>query len=95
MSDFAWYSEISYSSDLTQGDLLVQCPIPFPNASMYKAILENEATAEAPIDIKLGNLVVLSQACDLVNEKFQKIIRTTKNIFDRGQKPPVPPEVNC
>ena len=45
MSDFAWYSRMSYSSDLTQGDLLMQCPIPFPNASMYKAILENEATA--------------------------------------------------
>ncbi len=74
MSDFAWYSRMSYSSDLTQGDLLVQCPIPFPNASMYKAILENESAVEEPVDIKPGNLVVLSQACDLVNEKVDTVV---------------------
>ncbi len=74
MRDFAWYSELSSSSDLTQGDLLVQCPIPFPNASMYKAILENEATVEEPIDIKPGNLVILSQACDLANEKLDTVV---------------------
>ena len=74
MSGFAWYSKMSYSSDLTQGDLLVQCSIPFPNASMYKAILENEATVEDPVDIKPGNLVVLSQACDLVNEKLDTVV---------------------
>jgi len=28
----------------------------------YKAILENEATVEELVDIKQGNLVVLSQA---------------------------------
>ena len=53
---------------------MVQCPIPFPNASMYKAILENEATVEEPVDIKPGNLVVLSQACDLVNEKLDTVV---------------------
>ena len=80
MPDFPWYSDVSYSADLNQGDLLADCPIPFPHALMYQAILESDGTTEEsisvekPIEIKNGNLIVLSQACDLQNEKLDTVV---------------------
>jgi hypothetical protein len=72
--DFNWYKEISFSTDLTQGDIITDCNIPLPNTSIYDAILENTEEVKAGIEITIANVIVLSQACDIANSKITNIV---------------------
>ncbi len=72
--EFFWYETIQTSDDITQGDLIDNCPIPIPNQSLFLSIIESKEEVEEPIDVKQANIVVLSQACDILNEKVDSIV---------------------
>ncbi len=72
--DFTWYTELYSSNEITQGDILTNCTLPIPNVSIYEAIIQEKEEVDEPIDIKSANLIVLSQACDILNEKIDSIV---------------------
>jgi hypothetical protein len=71
--EYEWYSDISENSDIEQGDIVERCNIIMPNERHYSAILNNDENNE-PLDIKEIDGIVLSQSCDIQNEKIESII---------------------
>jgi hypothetical protein len=74
MSD-VWYEEVAASTTLTQGDLILNCPlvswqdeIPQLNGSGEAERLRGMTTAIQ------ADTVVMTQACDLENEKVQNVV---------------------
>ncbi len=65
--DFAWYTEINSSSEIEQGDMIPDCPIVIPPSK----ITEGD---EPEIEIKMIDSIILSQSCDLVNNKIQIVL---------------------
>lgn len=65
--DFTWYKKIVNSSDIEQGDLILDCPIIIPPSKI-------EEGDEPEIEIKLINSIILSQTCDLINNKIEIVL---------------------
>lgn len=65
--DFAWYTEINHSNEVEQGDLIPNCPIVIPPSKI-------EVGDEPEIEIEMIDSIVLSQSCDLVNNKIQIVL---------------------
>ena len=68
MSEPSWFSVVE-GADLEQGDLLPNCPVPFVQA--FGELADNE---EVNVTVELHDLCVLTQSCDLVNEKVETIL---------------------
>lgn len=64
---FKWYDKILSSDNIEQGDLIIDCPIVIPPSSC-------KIGDEVEIDIKLINSIILSQSCDLVNNKIDIVL---------------------
>lgn len=64
---YFWYSEISKSDQVEQGDFIPNCPILIPPLSVEPKDIEE-------IDITLIDSIILSQSCDLVNNKIQIVL---------------------
>lgn len=43
MRGYNWYEEISYSGELSQGDLIYDCPIPVPSSGVYQELKQFES----------------------------------------------------
>lgn len=71
---YPWYEIIEQSDAITQGDIIKDCYIPLPGKSFYEAILENTSEPNGPIDVSTGDLIVLTQACDILNDKIDSIV---------------------
>ncbi len=71
---FEWYQEIEASDEITQGDILTNCAIPIPNISVYDAVLGDNDSVEEAIDVNSANVIILSQACDIQNDKINTIV---------------------
>jgi hypothetical protein len=69
-----WYQEIYASDEITQGDLISECLLPRPSAGFYEDLLSNNGEPAEEIDIQQADVVVLSQACDIENDKIDSII---------------------
>ena len=67
MDDFKWFDIIENSSQIEQGDIITNCPIIIPP----KDIATNN---EPEIDVKLIDSIILSQSCDLENNKIQIVL---------------------
>lgn len=65
--EFNWYTELNNSNEIEQGDLISNCPIVIPPSKIKEG-------DEAEIDIKLIDSIILSQSCDLVNNKIQIVL---------------------
>jgi hypothetical protein len=78
MDEYNWYSEITSSDEITQGDLIENCRIIAPNIEAYDEIMKDDnedEEAEMDLDIiDLETVVVLSQACDLSNDKIDSVV---------------------
>ncbi|MDR2592289.1 MAG: hypothetical protein LBC59_05725 [Chitinispirillales bacterium] len=70
---YKWYDDVPANSTVEQGDIVERCNIIIPNERHYSAILNNEENNE-PLDVKEINGIVLSQSCDIQNEKIDSII---------------------
>lgn len=71
---YPWYEVIEQSDAVTQGDIIRGCYIPLPGKSFYEAILENTSEPNWSIDVSTGDLIILTQACDIMNNKIDSIV---------------------
>jgi hypothetical protein len=71
--DYKWYDDIPADSSIEQGDIIENCNILIPNEQHYKAILESRENNDQ-VDIIVINGIVLSQSCDIQNEKIDSVI---------------------
>ena len=69
---YNWYEIVRNSDELTQGDIIEECPI--PSESSYRDIHGLREIAEGYIEVKNANLIVLSQACDIEHEKIDSVV---------------------
>jgi hypothetical protein len=65
--EFNWYSKIINSNQIEQGDLINDCPIIMPPSK----ILEGNTS---DFKIVLLNSIVLTQSCDLANNKVKIVL---------------------
>jgi len=63
---FPWY-EIIKDNTIEQGDFVDKCPVVLPPADITEG-------GEADFEIELIDSIVLSQSCDLVNNKLQYLM---------------------
>jgi hypothetical protein len=72
--------EISYSDELSQGDLIVDCPIPLPSYGVYQELKQIETKfgqttdIEEPVDIQQANIIIMTQAFDIEQDKVDSLI---------------------
>ena len=71
--EFEWYDDVPANSSIERGDIIENCNIVLPTKQHYLAILENKENA-VPLDIIEISGIVLSQSCDIQNEKIESII---------------------
>jgi len=72
--DYPWY-QIVRGPDFTQGDIIQECPIPVPqpdDAFLRAAVQGEEPIAQ--VGLKTATLIVITQACDIENDKAQSIV---------------------
>lgn len=80
MRGYDWYEEISYSDELSQGDIIYDCPIPLPSSGVYEELRQVEsdsgqtAEIEEPVNIQHANIVVMTQSCDIEQNKVDSLI---------------------
>lgn len=74
MNNFPWYEELGDSDSLTQGDILLSCDIPSPGESLYDSIIGNDDGITPEIDIYRFDAIILSQACDIENDKIDSLV---------------------
>ncbi len=75
MNKFKWYKEIQKSTSLSQGDILFNCQIILPNEEIYESLLDENYEPESynPV-IALEKSIIMSQACDLANDKIDSVV---------------------
>ena len=71
----AWYDIVAPDIPLTQGDLILDCPLLTwqSNTLILEGSDESEVLMDATTAIQ-ADVVVMTQACDLENEKVEKVI---------------------
>ena len=65
--EFIWYNELNSSNEIEQGDMIPDCPILIPPSKI-------SVGDEPEIEIKLIDSIILSQSCDLANNKIQIVL---------------------
>ena len=65
-----WY-EVTRGSELLQGDLLHNCPIPRVRGLEHWPL---RAGQPLEVDIDQEDVVIVSQSCDLANDKIQDVV---------------------
>jgi hypothetical protein len=63
---YPWYEIVDGSEDLSQGDFIKECPIATPPSDI--------SGEEAEVRIKNYDVVVMSQSCDLVQDKIDLVL---------------------
>lgn len=65
---YPWYLTLEgYSSELQQGDLIPDCPIVVPPNNIIEG-------SNIDVEVSLIDSVILSQSCDLENDKIQIVL---------------------
>jgi hypothetical protein len=70
MSKYPWY-EVVEGEDLEQGDILFQCPVLKPAPEW---MIDDFQQGEIPTLIEIVDAVVMTQSCDLANEKVTEVL---------------------
>lgn len=62
-------------SNLQQGDIFRAFPVPLPRITpeILHAFL-NDEEVDAPVEVLRGDVIFLTQSCDLANEKVDTVI---------------------
>jgi hypothetical protein len=66
--NYPWY-QIGQMEDLQQGDLILECPIINISGNSFDSLNDDEVT-DIEVSIERVNLIILSQSCDLANNKI-------------------------
>ena len=83
--DYPWYELLDNCSEITQGDIIKNCPVP-RILSEIDDIQENQSIKT---EISLIDGIVLTQACDIANNKVENVIMcaiTTKDEYEAIQR---------
>ena len=71
----AWYEEVDASTRLTQGDLILNCPLVTWNPQPLQPDVGGATESlRAMVDAIEADVVVMSQACDLEQEKVNNVV---------------------
>lgn len=72
---YPWY-QVEQWSDLQQGDLLPKCPILIPpeNLSLILTESKSDENLSAPLLVEFADLIVMSQSCDLTQDKITQVL---------------------
>ena len=70
LNETDWY-EVVQADELLQGDLLKACPVTRVRGLEQWPVPEHQPVE---VEIYLEDLVILSQSCDLANDKIQNVI---------------------
>ena len=78
--DYPWYELLEDSSEITQGDIVKNCPVP-----ILADVANIEAGQNMKAEIEFIDGIILTQACDLANHKVDNVILcivTSKKEFE-------------
>ena len=81
--DYPWYELLEDSSEITQGDIVKNCPVPILTDYVDA---QTEQAIKAEIEYIDG--IILTQACDIANNKVENIIMcsiTSREDFEKQQ----------
>jgi len=70
--DYPWYEHVE-GQDLLQGDFLDRCPILIPPKNFHVP-LDTSEVSEINVGIKTYDVVIMSQSCDLVENKLELVL---------------------
>lgn len=70
---YPWYASVEPGETIEQGDIIVNCTLLIPDEDHYRSII-TEIPTEKPIQIQKITAIVLSQSCDITNEKIDSLI---------------------
>lgn len=79
--EYQWYELITNCREITQGDILMNCPVPI---IQFADRIKSGAMLNARI--KYINGIILTQACDLENNKVENVVLcgiTSKEEFEQ------------
>ncbi len=74
MSESPWYREARPGSRLTQGDIIVNCPLVVWDPSSRLRGVQAEETLKSATRFFTADVIVMSQACDLEQEKVTNVV---------------------
>lgn len=81
--EYPWFELKENSADITQGDIIKECPVP-----ILKEFDISEEGQNVKAEIATIDGIVLTQACDIANNKVENIILcaiTSKSEFEKIQ----------
>ena len=72
MPDYKWFGQHTSQEGIDQGLILVDFPVPDYSKVDYVGLASDE-NVELPVEIKKYDLIIMSQACDIENDKVKNI----------------------
>lgn len=82
--EYPWFELQENSADITQGDIVLRCPVP-----ILKEFDISEPGQNVQAEIAIIDGIILTQACDIANKKVDNIILcaiTAKSDFEQIQR---------
>jgi len=73
MIEYPWFDEVGDDAGIEQGDIIVDCNAILAYEEHYDNIM-NDIENDLPLDIITFNGIVLSQSCDIINDKITNVI---------------------
>jgi hypothetical protein len=73
MSDNSWFTEVGGEVEIEQGDIVVSCNVILPSDEHYMNVVNNVEN-DLPLDVIEINCIILSQSCDIANDKIDSVI---------------------
>ena len=73
MIEYPWYDDIRDDAEIEQGDIIVDCNAILAYEEHYNNIINNIEN-DIELDVITFNGIVLSQSCDIVNDKVTNVI---------------------
>jgi len=72
--EYPWYSVVQGKENLAQGDFIVRCPVVVPGSDLPLEPPKEEAKPQAKVDIRVYDVVVMTQSCDLLYAKVDLVL---------------------
>jgi hypothetical protein len=69
---YPWYETLQYSGEIRQGDFIPNCPIILPPNNFN--IEKGQLLTDQELVVKALDAVVVSQSCDLENDKIEIVL---------------------
>lgn len=70
----SWYDVVASETRLTQGDLIFDCPVLQWQSTPIREKEDSKEQLKSAIDAVVADVIVMTQACDLEQEKIQNVI---------------------